>query len=53
MKISDITSLGDGVYELEKGFSNRKLRNGDLVKLQLGGVETAPDARKLMENDDL
>lgn len=40
MKVSDITLLGDGVFELEKGFSDRKLRNGDEVKLRLGGVVT-------------
>jgi hypothetical protein len=29
MKVSDITLLGDGVYELEKGFNDWKLVNGD------------------------
>ncbi|KAG4427005.1 hypothetical protein IFR05_017512, partial [Cadophora sp. M221] len=43
--------LGDGVYELEKGFSDRKLRNGDVVKLRLGGILTGvPSA---LEDDRL
>jgi hypothetical protein len=48
MKVSDITLLGDGVYELKKGFSDRKLVNGDLVKLQLGGVVTGSTSQKLV-----
>jgi len=48
MKVSDITLLGDGVYELKKGVSDRKLVNGDLVKLQLGGVVTGSTSQKLV-----
>jgi hypothetical protein len=47
MKVSDITLLGDGVYELEKGSSDRKLGNGDVVKLRLGGVVTGSTSQKL------
>jgi hypothetical protein len=39
--------LGDGVFELEKGFSDRKLVHGDVVKLQLGGVVTGSTSQKL------
>jgi hypothetical protein len=53
MKISDVTPLGDGVYELEKGSGDRKLRGGDLVKLQLGGIQTAFTFPKFMENVDV
>ncbi|KAG4412400.1 hypothetical protein IFR04_014468 [Cadophora malorum] len=42
--------LGDGVYELEKGFSDRKLRNGDVVKLRLGGVVTGSTSQTLAGN---
>jgi hypothetical protein len=48
MKVSDITLLGDGVYELKKAFSDRKLVNGDVVKLQLGGVVTGSTSLKLV-----
>jgi hypothetical protein len=48
MKVSDIILLGDGVYELKKGFSDRKLVNGDVVKLQLGGVVTGSTSQKLV-----
>ena len=47
MKVSDITLLGDGVYELEKGSSDWKLGNGDVVKLRLGGVVTGSTSQKL------
>ncbi|KAH6667756.1 hypothetical protein B0J14DRAFT_567126 [Halenospora varia] len=47
MKVSDITPLGEGVYELEKGFSDRKLGNGDVVKLRLGGVLTGYTSQEL------
>ena len=40
--------LGDGVYELEKGFSDRRLRNGDVVKLRLGGILTGSTSQKLV-----
>jgi hypothetical protein len=33
MKVSDITLLSDGVYELKRGFSDWKLVNRDVVKL--------------------
>jgi hypothetical protein len=33
MKISDITPLGGGMYELEQGSSDRKLGDTDLVEL--------------------
>ncbi len=39
--------LGDGVYELAKGFSDRKLVYGDMVKLRLGGVVTGSTSQKL------
>ena len=42
--------LGDGVYDLEKGFSDRKLRNGDVVKLRLGGVVTGSTSQTLAGN---
>ncbi|KAH8792194.1 hypothetical protein F5882DRAFT_437771 [Hyaloscypha sp. PMI_1271] len=42
--------LGDGVYELEKGFSDRKLRNGDMVKLRLGGFVTGSTPQTLAGN---
>jgi hypothetical protein len=48
IKVSDITLLGDGVYELKKGFSDRKLANGDVVKLQLGGVVTGSTSQKFI-----
>jgi hypothetical protein len=47
IKVSDITLLDDGVYELKKGFSDRELVNGDVVKLQLGGVATGSTSQKL------
>ncbi|KAF4632745.1 hypothetical protein G7Y89_g5381 [Cudoniella acicularis] len=48
MKVSDITLLGDGVYELQKGYSDRKLVDGDVVRLQLGGVVTGSTTQKLI-----
>jgi len=48
MKVSDITLLSDGVYELQKGYSDRKLVNGDVVRLQLGGVLTGSTTQKLI-----
>jgi hypothetical protein len=48
IKVSDITLLGNSVYELNKGFSDRKLVNGDVVKLQLGGVVTGSTSQKLI-----
>ena len=53
LKVSDISLLSDGVYELKKGFSNRKLVNGDVVKLQLGGVVTGSTSQKLIGNADV
>jgi hypothetical protein len=50
IKVSDITLLGNGVYELKKGFSDRKLVNGDVVKLQLGGVVTGSTSQKLVRD---
>jgi hypothetical protein len=47
MKISDITPLGGGMHELKKGFVDQKLRKGNLVEVQLGGIETAPPSLKL------
>ncbi len=46
LEVSDITLLGDGVYELKKGFSDRTLVNGDAVVLQLGGVVTGCSSQK-------
>lgn len=46
--LGERTILGDGVYELKKGFSDRKLVNGDVVKLQLGGVVTGSTSQKLI-----
>jgi hypothetical protein len=48
IKVSDITLLGNSVYELNKGFSDRKLVNGGVVKLQLGGVVTGSTSQKLI-----
>lgn len=45
--------LGDGVYELEKGFSDRKLRNRDVVKLRLGGVVTGSISQTLTGDVDM
>jgi hypothetical protein len=51
--ISDVAPLGNGVYELEKGSGGRKPRGGDLVKLQLGGIQTASTFPKFIENVDV
>lgn len=51
MKASDITPLDQGVYELEKGVSNQKLRNGRLAQLLLGGIQQAPSSQELVEGD--
>jgi hypothetical protein len=40
--------LGGGVCELKKRFSDRKLVNGDVVKLQLGSVVTGSTSQKLI-----
>ncbi|KAG9229476.1 hypothetical protein BJ875DRAFT_488888 [Amylocarpus encephaloides] len=53
MKVSGITSLGNSVYELKKGVSDQKLRIGDVVELQLGGIETASITRKLTTNTQI
>jgi hypothetical protein len=52
MKISNIIPLSHGIYELEKGSSDRRLGDGDLAKLLLGGIEAAPTPQKLVENDN-
>jgi hypothetical protein len=53
MKIYDIIPLGDGVYELEKGFSDRKLDDGDLANFLFGGIEAAFAPPKPIENADV
>jgi hypothetical protein len=45
IRVFDITLFGNGVYELKKGFRDRKLGNGDVVKLQLGGVVIGSTSR--------
>lgn len=53
MKLSDITPLGHGVYELEEGVGDLKIGNGDLVELRLGGIETDSTPSTIIENADL
>lgn len=53
MKTSDVTPLGGGVYELEKGCGDRKPSRGDIVELKFGGVETDLTPQKLVENADV
>jgi hypothetical protein len=48
IKVSNITLLGDSVYELKRGFSDQKLVNGDVVKLRLGGIVTGSTSQKLV-----
>ena len=47
IKVSDMTLISDGVYELKKGFSDRKLANRDVVKLRLSGVVTGSTSQVL------
>jgi hypothetical protein len=47
MKISDMAVLGNGVYELEKGwFSDWKLCTNNMAKLRLGGIVTGSRFQK-------
>lgn len=47
MRVSNITILGDSVYELKKGFRDRELGNGDVAKPQLDGVVIGSISRTL------
>jgi hypothetical protein len=49
MKVSNITLLGDGVYEL-KGFRCWKPDNKNIVKLQFGGVVRGSTSQKLVRD---
>ena len=51
MQISDITPLRDGVYEMEKGVGDRKLSEGDLVKLFFGGIAAASTPQSFPDKD--
>jgi hypothetical protein len=51
MQISDITPLGDSVYELEKGVKNQKLGEGDLAKLLYGGIAAASTPQSFPKNN--
>jgi len=53
MKISDFIPLRDGVYEMEKGVSDRKLGDGDLAKLLFGGIAAAFTPQSFPENDEV
>jgi len=46
--IRHTTSLGDGVYELEKALSDLTLFYGDHMELLLGCIETTLTPSKLM-----
>ena len=42
--------LGERIMKVKKGFSDRKLVNGDVVKLQLGGVVAGSTSQKLIRD---
>jgi hypothetical protein len=50
MQLSDITALGDGMYELEKGQSDGKLGKDGIAELKFGGIKTGFTPQKLRES---
>lgn len=53
MRLSDITQIKDGVFELEKGHGDQKLDDGDTVLLLLGGTQTAFSSNQFAEGEDV
>lgn len=52
MKLSDIVSLGDGLYELEKGLGDRRLPQGGYAKLLFGSIQTVSNPQVRSEEED-
>lgn len=53
MKLSDLTPLGRGVFELEKGDGGQKIVCEDIAKLEFGGIQTAFTPKELTGNVDV
>jgi hypothetical protein len=49
--MSDIISLCDSVYEIEKEVRDQKLGDGDLAKLLFGGIAAAFTPQSFPENN--
>jgi hypothetical protein len=53
MKISDITPLGEDMYELERDTGNRKPGKEDIVEIKFSGIETDLTPKKLEKDVDI
>ncbi|KAL9097962.1 MAG: hypothetical protein Q9163_006281 [Psora crenata] len=53
MKLSDLIPIQEGIYELEKGRSERSFREGDIIVIRFGSIETDLAPNKIMEDAEI
>lgn len=53
MKLSDLTRIRDGVFELEEGHDDQKPDNEGIILLLFGGIQTTFTSKEFAERADV